>query len=82
MTIQRHLNRRDSQIFAHDKLAKEKDAVGLRLEFRALDVHLGGDEGAQPHFAAQLAQLIWVHVGAAWNCFLHWKSMEITGTSM
>ncbi len=50
--IQKHLNSRDAQIFAHDKLAKEKDAVGLRLEFRALDVHLGGDEGAQPHFAA------------------------------
>ncbi len=41
VAIQRHLNRRDAQIFAHDKLAKEKDAVGLRLEFWALDVHLG-----------------------------------------
>jgi len=41
VAIQRHLNRRDAQIFAHDKLAEEKDAVGLRLEFRALDVHLG-----------------------------------------
>ncbi len=45
VTIQWHLNSRDAQIFAHNKLAKEKDAVGLRLEFRALDVHLGAVMG-------------------------------------